>query len=365
MLVGEEVATASHFGQRLETADERDEIERRVQCAAEHSFSADGGADRDQRHGAAHPRQRSCETARQSSAGITPELLWQSHIEDVCKLYSVEPTVRALAHNSSEGNQMTNFRCWTNRSATYLMAFALSASWSLWAPVDARAQTALQNQRTPAKSWREQHPLLFPTLIGTAAGAAAGCALAAAVDNSEEISCGLLAAGYGLLGAAVGVVPGLVTERRNERDPVSFDDVRHRVRAGTNVIGVQSRRQIAGKVVEVTADSVTMRAMDGTTTTLAGQSSTWHLTSDSLKNGMLIGAAVGAAAAVVNYKDGASAGGAITGVPIWALIGTLVDRAIKHQKLVVGEPVSGSSASVKVLPWLGRRSGGIAVSTSF
>ena len=73
-----------------------------------------------------------------------------------------------------------------------------------------------------------------------------------------------------------------------------------------------------------------MRSMDGTTTTLAGQTSTWHLTSDSLKNGMLIGAALGAAVAVFNYKDGASAAGAITGVPIWALIFTLVDRGFKH-----------------------------------
>jgi hypothetical protein len=159
----------------------------------------------------------------------------------------------------------------------------------------------------------------------------------------------------------------MITEKRNERDPVSFDDVRRRVKAGTNVIVIdQNRRQTVGKVVEVTADSVTIRSIvDGTTTTLAGQTSTWHLTSDSLKNGMLIGAAFGAAVAVANYKGEANAAGAITAVPIWSLIFTLVDRGFKHEKLIVGEQPTSSSASVKVLPWFGRRSGGIALSASF
>ena len=261
---------------------------------------------------------------------------------------------------------MTNVRCWTNRSATYLGAFALSASWSLWAPVEARAQAALQNQGTPATSWRQQHPMLFPTLIGTAGGAAVGCALAVSLDNQEEIPCPLLAAGYGLLGAAIGSVPGMVAEHRGERDPLSFDEVRHRVKSGTTVIGVdQGGRQIAGKVMDVTADSVTVRATDGTTTTLTGQASTWHLTSDSLKNGILIGAAVGAVAAVLNYKDGAPTAGAIAGVGMYTLIGALADRAVRHQKLIVGERAAVTSASIKLLPWFGRRSGGIALTTSF
>ena len=261
---------------------------------------------------------------------------------------------------------MTNIQRWTNRSVAYLVGLAVAASWSLGAVVEARAQAVPPNQGgTPTKAWRQRHPVLFPTLIGTAAGAAAGCALGASLHGSETTSCGLLAGPYALLGAAIGVVPGMIAERRNERDPLSFDDVRRRVKAGTNVIVVNQSRQQVGKVVEVTADSVTMRSMDGTTTTLAGQASTWHLTSDSLTNGMLIGAAFGATVAVFNYKDGASAAGAITGVPIWALIFTLVDRGIKHEKLVVDEHPGSTSASFKVLPWFGPRSGGIALSTSF
>ena len=262
---------------------------------------------------------------------------------------------------------MTNIRLWSNRSVARLVGFAVTLSLSLGAVVEARAQTVPLNQGgTQTKSWRQRHPVLFPTLIGTAAGAAAGCALGAAAHGSETTSCGLLSGPYALLGAAIGVVPGIVAERRNERDPLPFNDVRRRVKTGTSVIVVdQSGRQTIGKVVAVTADSVTMRSMDGTTTTVAGQTSTWHLTSDSLANGMLIGAALGAAVAVFNYKDGASAAGAITGVPIWALIFTLVDRGFKHEKLIVNEHPARSAASVTVLPWFGPRSGGIALSTSF
>ena len=262
---------------------------------------------------------------------------------------------------------MISCRFRSNSVMVFVAGLAVQGVLNLGAAVDAHAQTAPQNQGgTPTKAWRQRHPLLFPTLIGTAAGAAAGCALGASVHGSETTSCGLLAGPYALLGAAIGVVPGMIAERRNQRDPLSFDDVRRRVKAGTNVVVVdQSGRQTIGEVLAISADSVTMRSMDGMTTTLAGQASTWHLTSDSLTNGMLIGAALGATVAVFNYKDGASAAGAITGVPIWALIFTLVDRGIKHEKLVVDEHPGSTSATFKVLPWFGPRSGGIALSASF
>lgn len=268
---------------------------------------------------------------------------------------------------------MISFRRRSNRVVVFLAGLAVQGVLNLGAPAVTHAQTPFAvsssgqvQSGAPPKSWRQRHPVLFPTLIGTAVGAAVGCALGTAAHSSETISCGLLVAPYGLLGAAVGVVPGMITERRYERDPLSFDDVRRRVKAGTNVIVVdQSGRQTVGKVVDVAPDSVTMRSRDGTTTTLAGRTSTWHLTSDSLTNGMLIGAAVGAVAAVVNYKDGANAAGAMTAVPIWALIFTLVDRGFKHEKLIVDEHPAGSPASVKVLPWFGPRSGGIALSASF
>jgi hypothetical protein len=268
---------------------------------------------------------------------------------------------------------MISFRIRSNRVVVFLAGLVVQGVLNLGAPAVAHAQapsgisSSGQTQSgAPPKSWRQRHPVLFPTLIGTAVGAAAGCALGAAAPSSETVSCAFLAPPYGLLGAAVGVVPGMITEKRNERDPLSFDDVRRRVKAGTNVIVIdQSRRQTIGKVVAVAADSVTMRSMDGTTTTLAGQTSTWHLTSDSLKNGMLIGAAFGAAVAVANYKGEANAAGAITAVPIWSLIFTLVDRGFKHEKLIVGEQPASSSASVTLLPWFGPRSGGFALSASF
>jgi hypothetical protein len=229
----------------------------------------------------------------------------------------------------------------------------------LGAPANAHAQVSTQD-----KSWRERHPVAFDTLIGTAAGAAAGAALG--VANDVDVPWPYLAAGYGLLGAAIGVVPGMVTERRNERDPLSADDLRRRVKNGTTIVIVNAQGQrTVGKVVDVSGDSVTMRAADGTTTTLPVGRGTWHLRSDSLKNGTLIGAAIGSVAAVVNYKDGAPAAGAVAGVGIWALLGALADRAFGHQVLTATDGAIGSSAIFKVTPWVGKRSGGVAFSVGF
>jgi hypothetical protein len=252
-----------------------------------------------------------------------------------------------------------NPRRWSHRPAVYLAAIAVHGLLHLGAPANAHAQVSTQD-----KSWRERHPVAFDTLIGTAAGAAAGAALG--VANDVDVPWPYLAAGYGLLGAAIGVVPGMVTERRNERDPLSADDLRRRVKNGTTIVIVNAQGQrTVGKVVDVSGDSVTMRAADGTTTTLPVGRGTWHLRSDSLKNGTLIGAAIGSVAAVVNYKDGAPAAGAVAGVGIWALLGALADRAFGHQVLTATDGAIGSSAIFKVTPWVGKRSGGVAFSVGF
>ena len=91
---------------------------------------------------------------------------------------------------------------------------------------------------------------------------------------------------------------------------------------------------------------------------------TWHLGTDSLTNGTLIGAALGTVISIANYKDGAGAG-AISGVPIWALIGALTDRAFGHPVLTATKNVVASPRSVHVSPWLGKGSGGIAFSLAF
>lgn len=266
---------------------------------------------------------------------------------------------------------MTSCRSRSNRLLVFLAGFGVQGLLNLGVPVDAHAQAPSgvsfpgQTQSgASSKSWRQRHPVLFDTLIGTAAGAAAGCALGAAAHDSE-VSCGYLVAPFGLLGAAIGVVPGLATERRNERDPMSFDELRRRVKPGTAVVVVNpGRARTAGKVLDISGDALTIRAVDGSTATLTSGAATWHLVSDSLKNGIVIGAAVGAVAAVVNYKDGAGAG-AITGVPIWALIGALADRAIKHQVVTVDEHAGRPSAFLRLSPWLGKRSGGVALSVAF
>src|SRR5262245_8768020 len=214
---------------------------------------------------------------------------------------------------------MMNPRRWSHRAAVYIATFALHGAIHLGASANANAQS--QPNQT---SWRGRHPVAFDTLIGTAAGAAVGCALGA--SSHSDLSCAYLAGPYGLLGAAIGVVPGMVTERRNERNPLLPEELRRRVKPGTTLVVVNARGdKTVGKVVDIAGDSVTMRSADGVTTTLAAGTGTWHLTSDSLINGILIGAALGSAIAVVNYKNGAPAAGALAGVGIWALIGALTD----------------------------------------
>jgi len=255
-----------------------------------------------------------------------------------------------------------NLRRWSQQHFVYLAGFAVHSLIQVGAPAVAHAQT-----QTPEKSWRQRHPMAFDTLVGAAAGAAAGCALGATADDSEEYPCALLIGPYALLGAAIGSVPGMITERRNQRDAVSFDELRRRVKRGTRVIVEQGgQRRTVGKVLEVSGDSVIVRSPDDTsTTTLSDRGTTWHLTSDSLNNGILIGAAFGTAVAVFNYKDGAGAAGAIAGVPIWALIGALTDRAFGHPVLTATDGAASRSVSFNVSPWMGKRSGGLSVSLGF
>jgi F0F1-type ATP synthase assembly protein I len=122
-------------------------------------------------------------------------------------------------------------------------------------------------------------------------------------------------------------LPGMITERHHEADALSFADLRQRLKSGTRVIIVEGRqRTVIGKVVEVSGDSITVRAPDNSSSAvLPGQGTAWHLRTDSLINGTLIGAAFGAVISVANYQNGVGAG-AISGVPIWALIGVLTDR---------------------------------------
>ncbi|HEX7796804.1 MAG TPA: hypothetical protein VF456_20720 [Vicinamibacterales bacterium] len=255
---------------------------------------------------------------------------------------------------------MMNLRRRAHRAAICIVSVGVHALIQLGAPPTANAQTS-----APEKSWRERHPVAFATLIGTGAGAVVGCGVGAAASDAEDISCPYLAAPFALLGAAIGVVPGMITERRHEEDALSFDDLSQRLKPGTRVIVVDGgQRTVIGKVAEVSGDSITVRATDNSSTVLPSQGTTWHLRTDSLTNGTLIGAAVGVVISIANYKDGAGAG-AISGVPIWALLGALTDRAFGHPVLTATKNVVASSASVHVSPWVGKRSGGIAFSVAF
>jgi len=72
--IREKIAAARQFSECLQAPDERNEVERGVERSAHDALAPDRAADRDERDGAAQPRQRPYEPAGQSASGITPEL---------------------------------------------------------------------------------------------------------------------------------------------------------------------------------------------------------------------------------------------------------------------------------------------------
>ena len=144
-----------------------------------------------------------------------------------------------------------SFRSRSNRVVVFLAGFAVQGVLNLGAPAVAHAQTppGISSSARPRVAHHQK-----------AGGNGTRCCSrpssepqpeprrdahwAAAAQSSETMSCGLLAAPYALLGAAIGVVPGMIAERRNERDPLSFDEVRRRVKAeptSSSLIRVDAR----------------------------------------------------------------------------------------------------------------------------
>jgi hypothetical protein len=275
---------------------------------------------------------------------------------------------------------MTNVRCWTNRSVTYLVGFALQSTLSLGAPHRASAQTRFDvtpdvsapggqaNPQTqgggPSKSWPRRHPVLIATMIGAAAGGVAGCKLGSSGGN-PDVSCEFYVAPFAFLGAGIGLAVGWAASPHTGPIPLSPNNVQRYVKHGQKVVvDKNGRDQTIGKVAEVSGDAITIAYNDGTTKTFGNVALTAQVKPDSLKNGLLIGAAPGALIAAAAYKDGAGAAGMLA-IPLWALIGAGVDKLIRHDELIMGDQGGGSSPSIAVLPSLGRRSGGVALSVKF
>src|SRR5262245_59597486 len=80
LFVRNEVASARHLGQYLETAHERDEIERGMQRAAHQTFAVNGAANGDEHQCAAEPWQGASEATGEAPSSVTPELLRNPHV---------------------------------------------------------------------------------------------------------------------------------------------------------------------------------------------------------------------------------------------------------------------------------------------
>jgi hypothetical protein len=70
--IANEIAAADHFSKVLRPANERDEVERRVDDAAEQPLPPHGAANRSQRHYPADPWKGSRQTTREPAGAVLP-----------------------------------------------------------------------------------------------------------------------------------------------------------------------------------------------------------------------------------------------------------------------------------------------------
>ena len=84
----DEVPAATRLRQVLRHADERDEIERRVERAPEEAFAPDRRAQREERERRANPRHRPHEPSRHPAARVPAEVLRESHTGRISKPHS-------------------------------------------------------------------------------------------------------------------------------------------------------------------------------------------------------------------------------------------------------------------------------------
>jgi hypothetical protein len=94
---GNDVAAAGRFGKVLHRADERNEIERRVDGTGDHTFLADRAAERRQGDDAANPRHRTHETPSDSPTGISLELREDRHALGTSKVPAADAQAAGLS----------------------------------------------------------------------------------------------------------------------------------------------------------------------------------------------------------------------------------------------------------------------------
>jgi hypothetical protein len=178
------------------------------------------------------------------------------------------------------------------------------------------------------------------------------------------------------LGAAAFVVLALAGLAAAQEPVKSFDQLNTRLRVGDTIYVTDAQGfERSGKILDLSAASLTFD--DGGPRTVAGSEVrvVKERERDSLKNGALIGLAVGAGigstfAALICSGDGCDAGGVLLGVGLYgaigAGIGTGIDAAIPGRKRVVYRAAGAMSAPrVSLAPVVTPRRKGLALSISF
>ena len=153
----------------------------------------------------------------------------------------------------------------------------------------------------------------------------------------------------------------------------SFEELQPMLHTGQTVIVTDAAGQrTKGKVTLVSPSSFAMSAGDKSQT-FGNEALSAHFGRDGLKNGIQIGGGVGVLAAVL-AAEGYTGGDDLVDLAVYSVlcvpagigIGALVDWAFRHDELHVDyQRIGSSSRSVKVSPWLGRQTGGVALSIGF
>ena len=226
-----------------------------------------------------------------------------------------------------------------------------------------QARTDQQATRQGSGNWARRHPVLLSSMIGAAAGGAAGCAIGSDAPN-PDVSCGFYVAPFAALGAGLGLSVGLLIDALSQEDPTSQHLVYTKIKSGQRVVAFQSgQRSTIGRVIDVSGESFVVADSNGRRTTFANADVKARVTPDSLKNGFLIGSGIGALFAAVAYRD--SGAMALVAIPAWALIGAGVDKAIKHDELLLDEHTASSTHTLQVFPWFRPGAGGVALALGF
>lgn len=162
---------------------------------------------------------------------------------------------------------------------------------------------------------------------------------------------------------SAGVASAQPPESPAASDP-PMSSIATRVPPGATVVVTDAKAGVVkGRLAAVSSSAIELRAKSGPRSVAAGdvQRIQWEQ-SDSVLNGTLIGAGIGAIPGIYwliadpNECAGLCAEDYVA-IGVGAVVGALVDRAIKRRVTVYESPMGGRARSVAIVPLAGARTG--------